>query len=172
MEALTRLVSESLARYGLDRPVDYRRLQWSHWFRCESLHSLLCVPSKPGVFALAEEIMEFGPSALHGVGNNHVGTAAPGCPAEQSSAGSVRESGHNESSTLESLQGRNSLAQHASAGSDRRVERVPEGRHTDNSRRMLAVVQFGEDDDMAFVLDRLLSRDNPLRALCARHRAL
>src|SRR5436190_605800 len=60
MEALTRLVSESLARYGLDRPVDYRRLQWSRWFRCESPHSLLLVPSKPGVFALAEEIMEFG----------------------------------------------------------------------------------------------------------------
>jgi hypothetical protein len=124
MEALTRLVSESLARYGLDRPVDYRRLQWSRWFRCESLHSLLCVPSKPGVFALAEEIMEF-------VGNAHVGTAAPptgsgqalGCPAEQGSAG---------------------------CGGD--------------SRRMLAVLQFGEDDDMAFVLDRMLSRDNPMRA--------
>ena len=33
MEGLTRLVSESLALYGLDRPVDYRRLQWSPWFR-------------------------------------------------------------------------------------------------------------------------------------------
>jgi|SRR5437016_1154746 len=117
MEALTRLVSESLARYGLDRPVDYRRLQWSRWFRCESPHSLLLVPSKPGVFALAEEIMEFGS------GKDHVGTAALGCPAEQSSAGSA-------------------------AG----------------SRRMLAVLQFGEDDDMAFVLDRMLSRDNPMRA--------
>ena len=117
MEALTRLVSESLARYGLDRPVDYRRLQWSRWFRCESPHSLLLVPSKPGVFALAEEIMEFGS------GKDRVGTAALGCPAEQSSAGSA-------------------------AG----------------SRRMLAVLQFGEDDDMAFVLDRMLSRDNPMRA--------
>jgi hypothetical protein len=29
---------------------------------------------------------------------------------------------------------------------------------------MLAVLQFGEDDDMAFVLDRMLSRDNPMRA--------
>src|SRR5256885_3903476 len=79
MEALTRLVSESLARYGLDRPVDYRRLQWSRWFRCESPHSLLFVPSKPGVFALAEEVMEF-------AGKTHVETAALGCPAEQSSA--------------------------------------------------------------------------------------
>src|SRR5205823_13385461 len=57
MESLTRLVSESLARNGFDRPLDYRRLRWSRWFRCESHHSLLFVPSKPGVFALAEEVI-------------------------------------------------------------------------------------------------------------------
>lgn len=73
MESLTRLVSESLARHGFDRPLDYRRLHWSRWFRCESHRSLLLVPSKPGVFAVAEEIMK-------------VGTAAIGCPAEQGSA--------------------------------------------------------------------------------------
>src|SRR5437879_5820149 len=101
MEALTRLVSESLARYGLDRPVDYRRLQWSRWFRCESPHSLLFVPSKPGVFALAEEIM-----------------------------------GPGENGAME-------------------------------GRRMLAVLQFCEDDDMAFVLDRMFSRNNPMRARLA-----
>lgn len=60
METLTRLVAESLARHGFDRPVDFRRLQWSRWFRCESHHSLLVVPSKPGVFALAEEIIRVG----------------------------------------------------------------------------------------------------------------
>jgi hypothetical protein len=59
MESLTRLVTESFARHGFDRPLDYRRLRWSRWFRCESHHSLLQVPSKPGVFALAEEIVEF-----------------------------------------------------------------------------------------------------------------
>ena len=73
MESLTRLVSESLARHGFDRPLDYRRLHWSRWFRCESHRSLLSVPSKPGVFAVAEEII-------------NVGTAAIGCQAEQSSA--------------------------------------------------------------------------------------
>ena len=31
-------------------------------------------------------------------------------------------------------------------------------------RRMLAVTQFFEDDDMAFVLDRMLSRQNPMSA--------
>ena len=77
MESLTRLVSESLARHGFDRPLDYRRLHWSRWFRCESHRSLLSVPSKPGVFAVAEEIM-------------NLGTAAIGCPAEQSSAAAAR----------------------------------------------------------------------------------
>jgi hypothetical protein len=79
MESLTRLVSESLARHGFDRPLDYRRLHWSRWFRCESHRSLLSVPSKPGVFAVAEEIM-------------NVGTAASGCPAESSPSPAVSES--------------------------------------------------------------------------------
>ena len=112
MEGLTRLVTESLARHGFDRPVDYRRLHWSRWFRCESHHSLLLVPSKPGVFALAEEIMDLG----------CVGTDALVRPAALSEA-------------------------KASA-----------------PRRMLAVTQFFDDDDMAFVLDRMLSRHNPMRA--------
>jgi hypothetical protein len=119
MESLTRLVSESLARHGFDRPVDYRRLQWSRWFRCQSHHSLLLVPSRPGVFALAEEIVDFDSTTAH------VGTAALGCPAEPSSAEIDKP------------------------------ETAP--------RRMLAVTQFFEDDDMAFVLDRMLSRQNPMR---------
>lgn len=114
METLTRLVTDSLARHGFDRPIDPRRLQWSRWFRCDSSHSLLVVPSKPGIFAIAEEIMEFG--------NTHVGTAALGCPAEQSSAAASP------------------------------------------SKRMLAVLQFSEDDDMAFTLDRMFTRINPMRA--------
>ena len=60
MEALTRLVTDSLARHGFDRPSDPRRLHWSRWFRCDSPHSLLFVPSKPGIFAFAEEIMDLG----------------------------------------------------------------------------------------------------------------
>jgi hypothetical protein len=34
-------------------------------------------------------------------------------------------------------------------------------------RRMLAVTQFFEDDDMAFVLDRMISRQNPMSARLA-----
>src|ERR1700690_286598 len=109
---LTRLVTESLVRHGFDRPLDYRRLQWSRWFRCESHHSLLLVPSKPGVFALAEEIMS-----------------------------SVEERRFS-----------------AASGAQTTGASAPEG------RRMLPVTQFFEDDDMAFVLARMLSPQNPMRA--------
>jgi hypothetical protein len=129
MEGLTRLVSESLARHGFDRPLDYRRLRWSRWFRCESHHSLLFVPSKPGVFALAEEIMDFG-SATAGV---VTGTL----PVPRSEA---------------------------SGAVPRAESRQPEA---DSPRRVLAVTQFFEDDDMAFVLDRMLSRQNPMSARLA-----
>jgi hypothetical protein len=125
METLTRLVSESLARHGFDRPVDYRRLQWSRWFRCESHHSLLVVPSKPGVFALAEEVADF--------------STTPAAPARV-------ETG-------------------ASPGA------VPEAESQDAkppaAKRMLAVTRFFEDDDMAFVLDRMLSHPNPMQARLA-----
>jgi hypothetical protein len=36
------------------------KLQWSAWSRCESSFSLLLVPHKPGVYALAEEVMDSG----------------------------------------------------------------------------------------------------------------
>jgi hypothetical protein len=117
LEAITRLVADSLARHGFDRPVDPRRLQWSRGCRCDSPHSLLVVPSKPGIFALAEEVADLSP------GSTHVGTAALGCPTEPGSA--------------------------------------------DGVRRMLAVLQFAEDDDMAFTLDRMFTQINPMRARLA-----
>jgi len=33
-------------------------LNWSRWSRCESSFGLLLVPNQPGIFALAEEIVE------------------------------------------------------------------------------------------------------------------
>jgi hypothetical protein len=57
MESLTHLVTESLARYGYETSLDHSRLQWSKWFLCESSFSVLLAPSKPGVFALGEEII-------------------------------------------------------------------------------------------------------------------
>ncbi len=132
MEGLTRLVTESLARHGFDRPLDYRRLHWSRWFRCESHHSLLFVPSKPGVFAVAEEI-------------THVATGAS--PVPQSEASGPRWD--------------RSLSQFSNIQAPEAESRKPEA---PASRRMLAVTQFFEDDDMAFVLDRMLSRNNPMAA--------
>lgn len=39
-------------------------LNWSRWSRCESSFSLLLVPGQPGIFALAEEIVDsYGPDS-------------------------------------------------------------------------------------------------------------
>jgi hypothetical protein len=152
MEGLTRLVTESLARHGFDRPLDYRRLYWSRWFRCDSLHSLLFVPSKPGVFAVAEEIMDLGTTTAQ------VGTDAfvrPATLSEAKGSGPVEERPFR---AAFSGQTSAALAAAAIADGQNRSEAV---------RRMLAVTQFFEDDDMAFVLDRMLSRDNPMRARLA-----
>jgi hypothetical protein len=57
MEDLTRLVAESMARHGMEVLVDHRRLQWSEWVPLESRFDPLLVPSKPGLFALADELI-------------------------------------------------------------------------------------------------------------------
>ena len=57
MEVLERMVNESFARYGVEPAFDYRRVQWSRWFRCADSLSVALVCSKPGVFALGEEIV-------------------------------------------------------------------------------------------------------------------
>jgi hypothetical protein len=144
MEALTRLVSESFARHGFERPLDYRRLHWSRWFPCESPHSLLFVPSKPGVFALAQEVMDFGTTPVA------VGTAALGCPVERSSPEIMWD---RVSDPVRPSKARLDLPA---------TTNVPMPH-----KRMLAVLQFCEDDDMAFVLDRMFSRENPMRARLA-----
>jgi hypothetical protein len=60
MVGLSQLVNESLARHGVNTGLDHRRVQWSKWFRCESSFSVLLAPSKPGIFALGEEIIPSG----------------------------------------------------------------------------------------------------------------
>jgi hypothetical protein len=160
MEGLNRLVAESLARHGFDRPVDYRRLHWSRWFRCESPHSLLFVPSKPGVFALAEEIMEVGtaaevwgrvsdPAGPSKARLDFAGSTTADSPAEGTLGGGILGGAALQRCDSSPLM---------SAASAAEVEPV---------RRMLAVLQFCEDDDMAFVLDRMFSRENPMRARLA-----
>ncbi len=158
METLTRLVTESLARHGFDRPVDYRRLQWSSWFRCESHRSLLHVPSKPGIFALAEEIADFGTTKAP------VATAASAVPPKRSEAEPPNSAGEVEdlrlSATVEQRLPGTTVEERpfrAASGPQEKGASAP-------ARRMLAVTQFFEDDDMAFVLDRMLTWTNPMRA--------
>ncbi|MGB7603552.1 MAG: hypothetical protein WBM24_24845 [Candidatus Sulfotelmatobacter sp.] len=172
METLTRLVTDSLARHGFDRPVDPRRLQWSRWFRCDSTHSLLVVPSKPGIFAIAEEVMDLGPTNTHvgttapDAGNAHVATAARGCPERSSEVvsggatfeGSTVREGHDFSRAVTPLRNTPASAAEGTPDADNRNAPV---------RRMLAVLQFSEDDDMAFTLDRMFTRINPMRARLA-----
>ncbi len=150
MEGLTRLVADSLARHGFDRPVDFRRLQWSRWFRCDSHHSLLHVPSKPGVFALAEEIVS---DAHVGTRNDDVGTAT----AHVGTDAFVRPGGAAAVRQPADAPAQPNVARQLAAAS---AQSNLEPRH----KRMLAVTQFFEDDDMAFVLDRMLSRPNPMRS--------
>jgi hypothetical protein len=57
MEDISRMVSDSLARNGVEPSLDHLRLEWSRWFRCESSFSVLLAPSKPGIFALGEEMI-------------------------------------------------------------------------------------------------------------------
>jgi len=66
MEGLSRLVAESLVRHGFEATLDPRRIEWSKWFRCESSFSVLLVPSKPGLFALGEEVIAPGETAVTG----------------------------------------------------------------------------------------------------------
>ena len=56
MVDLAKLVDDSLTRHGLEPKLDHNRLQWSNWFRCEDSFSTILVPSKPGLFALADEL--------------------------------------------------------------------------------------------------------------------
>jgi len=149
MEGISRLVSESLARHGFDRPLDYRRLHWSRWFRCESHHSLLQVPSKPGVFALAEEIVNF--DSTPNSGNQAEPTNAANSHVEDSHVADTRVEDRRFSAASSAFQITTALA---AAGT--KAENEP--------RRMLAVAQFFEADDMAFSLDRMLIQANPMRA--------
>jgi hypothetical protein len=175
METLTRMVADSLARHGFDRPVDPRRLQWSHWFRCDSPHSLLVVPSKPGIFAIAEEVMDLGPGKASEAGNAHVGTDDFVRPAEQSPAfasgnsvlaASTDREAHDFSSEpgLSKRSAPKGAVTPAKPSPPVAAAEMNGAQTTDDVRRMLAVLQFSEDDDMAFTLDRMFTRANPMRA--------
>ena len=66
MEGLAQLVSESMARHGVDCSLDYRRLHWSRWFPCQGTSDLNLVPSLPGILAIAEEVIAPGEAIAGG----------------------------------------------------------------------------------------------------------
>jgi hypothetical protein len=110
--------------------------------------------------------MDLGPGKASEAGNAHVGTDAFVRPAEQSSASasgnsalatSTDREGHDFSSEPD-LSERSASKGAVSPATTRAASAaaVP-------TRRMLAVLQFSEDDDMAFTLDRMFTRANPMR---------
>jgi len=153
MEAINQLVADSLARHGFDRPVDPRRLQWSRWSRCDTPHSLLVVPSKPGIFALAEEIMDLRPGERDREGHDFSRAVMPARNSPASAAEAI--------GTLKPLGG----------AALQRCDSIPAITTALAAevaqRRLLAVLQFSEDDDMAFTLDRMFTCVNPMRARLA-----
>lgn len=116
MEGLAHLVAESLVRHGVETPLDHRRLQWSNWFRCVDSLSALLAPFKPGMLAVAEEVI------------------APD------------EAG-------------------ASAATVDPVENDGIG-----GKRMLALLQVAQADDLGMALGGLFLSDNPLRERLLRGR--
>lgn len=101
-EPTARPPAASSARPGAGRLT----LNWSKWFRCETSFSLLLVPDKPGIYAVAEEV----------------------------------------------------LAPDESAGT--------------GGKRLLAVVQFAETDNLARALSRLFTPASPLQERIAGGRCL
>jgi len=124
MVNISQIVDESLARHGVEPTLDHLRLQWSRWFRCDSSFSVLLAPTKPGIFALAEEII----------------------PSSQGP------------------EDRPSLAQRFSAGKE--AEAIPSPVETTDSartKRMLALLEIKETDDIGMALGRLFLPGNLLR---------
>jgi len=60
VENLFRIVSNSLARHGVETALDHRRLRWSQWIPLGADSTTIMLPSLPGLFALAEELQTIG----------------------------------------------------------------------------------------------------------------
>jgi hypothetical protein len=52
---LAELVNDALRRHGVETSLDPSRLCWSPWFSCSDTLQVR-IPSKPGLFALGEEV--------------------------------------------------------------------------------------------------------------------
>jgi hypothetical protein len=123
MVNISKIVDDALARHGVEPSFDHQRLQWSRWFRCDSSFSVLLAPAKPGIFALAEEII-----------------------------------------SPQAAEDRPSLAQRLTDGSEGQPVSSPAGT-TDSAltKRMLALLDIKETDDIGMALGRLFLPGNPVR---------
>jgi hypothetical protein len=121
MESISQLVSDSLARNGIETGIDHLRLEWSRWFHCESSFSVLLAPAKPGIFALGEEMV---PPAITVVDGQSRGD-------------------RNQSTQIDNP--------------ELRTAPSAEG------KRMLALLQISETDDLGIALGRLFLPGNKLR---------
>jgi hypothetical protein len=145
MENISQLVESSLARHGVPANFDHLRLQWSNWFRCESSFSVLLAPAKPGIFALGEEIVPPGES---------VELRAPALSRVEGSVAVL--DGHNRAECVKRIATTaESLELRASS---------PVG------KRMLALFQISDTDDLGMALGRLFLPGNPLRDRLAAER--
>ncbi|MCU1268968.1 MAG: hypothetical protein JWN74_262 [Acidobacteriaceae bacterium] len=145
MENISQLVESSLARHGVPTSFDHLRLQWSSWVRCESSFSVLLAPAKPGIFALGEEIVPLGESVeLRAAALSRV-------------EGSVAVlDGHNRAECVKRIA--------ATAESLELRASSPVG------KRMLALFQISDTDDLGMALGRLFLPGNPLRERLAAER--
>jgi hypothetical protein len=125
VESISKLVSDSLARHGMEPSLDHLRLEWSPWFRCESSFSVLLVPAKPGIFALGEE-MVLGSSS---------GELTGALPVDRK-----------RSEDPDAAVKRGTLAPEVSSPA---------------RKRMLALFQISEADDLGMALGRLFLPGNP-----------
>jgi hypothetical protein len=144
MEELARMVAASMARHGCDTSIDHRRLNWSPWFRCELNVDLLLVPSAPGIFALAEEVI---PGAAP--------EAIAKSPETEASATTSSSHALNVSASFD-------VCEHL-PGSEHRPSsaRMQAGR--DHSRRLLAAFEIAETNDLGAALLRLFAPGSALR---------
>jgi hypothetical protein len=155
MEELVRMVAASMARHGCDTPIDHRRLNWSPWFRCELSLDLLLVPSAPGIFTLAEEV------GTLGIPQNPSDSEVGSLTSEAATSGAATSGSPTSGGTtsrafrdvgLETLGTSENPVLSAKALTTR-----------DNARRMLAVFEIAETEDLGAALVQLFAPGNALR---------
>jgi len=160
MEELARMVAASMARHGCDTSIDHRRLNWSPWFRCELNVDLLLVPSAPGIFALAEEV-------IPGPKSESVPTSPdPGTLANTSSAATTNSSRALTACASFGISANQSGGDSAPHPGNVSAHLSGSGKMQaghDHSRRLLAIFEIGETHDLGSALLRLFAPGSALR---------